>query len=96
MAEDDTAVLTEDEAAGQARVLEIAAEIEALTKQLQALHDSFPVSPLEAAMLLGEEELDVFTALRSVIECVQADRLEPAQRELKKWAVYKPPSREGK
>jgi hypothetical protein len=96
MSEGDTAVVTEAEAAGQARLLEIAAELEALSNQLQALHDSFPASPFEAAMLLGEEELDVSTALRSVIECVQADRLEPAQRELKKWAVYKPPSREGK
>jgi hypothetical protein len=96
MSEDDTAALTEAEAAGQARVLEIAAELEALSNQLQALHDSFPVSPLEAAMLLGEEELDVFTALRSVIECVLADRLEPAPRELKKWATYRPPRKEGK
>ena len=88
--------MTKAEAAGQARVLEIAAEIEALSSQLQSLHDSFPVSPSEAAMLLGEEELDVFTALRSVIECVLADRLEPAPRELKKWAAYTPSSREGK
>ncbi|HSS78616.1 MAG TPA: hypothetical protein VLV54_17965 [Thermoanaerobaculia bacterium] len=41
-------------------------------------------------MLLGEEELDVSTALRSVIECVHADRLEPALQELRKWALYKP------
>jgi len=90
MSEDDAAVLTEAEAAGQERVLEIAGEIESLSQQLLALHDSFPVSPLEAAMLLGEEDLDVFTSLRSVIECVRADRLEPALQELRKWAAYKP------
>jgi hypothetical protein len=95
MSESDTAELTEAEAAGQARVLEIAAEIEDLSRQLRTLHDSFPVSPLEAAMLLGEEDVDVFTALRSVIECVLSDRLEPAPQELRKWAVYKP-SKEGK
>jgi hypothetical protein len=90
MSESDTAELSEAEAAGQARVLEIAGELEALSSQLQALHDTFPVSHLEAAMLLGEEELDVFTALRSVIEVVMADQLQPAIRELKKWAAYEP------
>jgi hypothetical protein len=89
-AESDAAVLSEAEVAGQARVLEIAAAIEDLSRQLLALHDSFPVSPLEAAILLGEEDLDVFTALRSVIEVVRADQLDPAVRELKKWAAYKP------
>lgn len=90
MSEDDATVLSEAEVAGQARVLEIAAAIEDLSRQLLALHDSFPVSPLEAAILLGEEDLDVFTALRSVIECVLADHLEQALQELRKWAAYKP------
>jgi hypothetical protein len=90
MSEDDAAVVTEDEAAGQARLLEIAAQIESISAQLLSVHDSFQVSPREAAMLLGEEELDVSTALRSVIECVLADRLEPALQELRKWALFKP------
>ncbi|MFY9824032.1 MAG: hypothetical protein WAM82_21820 [Thermoanaerobaculia bacterium] len=41
-------------------------------------------------MLLGEADMDVATALRSITECVLADRLEPAAVELKKWAAYKP------
>jgi hypothetical protein len=90
MSEDDAAVVTEAEAAGQARVLEIAAQIEAISTHLLAVHDSFQISPREAAMLLGEEDLDVSTALRSVIECVLADHLESALQELRKWAVYKP------
>jgi hypothetical protein len=90
MSEDDAAVVTEAEAAGQARLLEIADQIEAISTQLLSVHDSFQVSPRGAAMLLGEEELDVSTALRSVIECVLADRLEPAQQELRKWAEYEP------
>jgi len=90
MSEDDAAVVTEAEAAGQARLLEIAAEIEAISGRLLSVHDSFQVSPREAAMLLGEEDLDVSTALRSVIECVLADRLEPALQELRKWALFKP------
>lgn len=43
-------------------------------------------------MLLDEEDLDVATALRSMIECVLTDRLEPALVEMRKWAAYKPPA----
>src|ERR1700686_627711 len=45
MSEDDAAVVTEAEAAGQAQLLEIATQIEAISTQLLAVHDSFPVSP---------------------------------------------------
>jgi hypothetical protein len=85
----------EDDAA-QARVFEIAAEFEALAAKLREVHDGIPVSPLEAVMLLGEEDMDVATALRSMTECVLADHLEPALVELRKWAAYKPTRRERK
>jgi hypothetical protein len=85
----------EDDAA-QARALEFAAECEALIRKLQEFHDSIPVSPGEAVMLLGEEDMDVATALRSMIECVLADGLKPALGELRKWAAYKPPGKEKK
>jgi len=86
---------TED-AAMQARASELAAETEALAAKLRDFHDSIPVSPQEAVMLLGEEDMDVATALRSTTECVLADRLKPAAVELRKWAAYKPPSKEKK
>jgi len=86
--------MTEAEAAAmQARVLEVAAGLEALIRKLQDVHDGIPVSPLEAVMLLGEEDMDVATALRSMIECVLADRLEPALRELRQGAAYKKPDK---
>ena len=86
--------MTETEAAvAQSRALELAAEVEALAAKLRAFLDGIPVSPLEAVMLLGEEDMDVATALRSMIECVLVDRLQPAAVELKKWAAYKPPTR---
>jgi hypothetical protein len=82
--------MTDAEAAGQMLVSEIADELESLNNLLQAAHDSFPASPLEAIMWVGEADMDVATALRTMIECVLADRLEPALRELRKWAAYRP------
>ncbi|HEV7506781.1 MAG TPA: hypothetical protein VGS07_17950 [Thermoanaerobaculia bacterium] len=83
-----------EDAARQARVVEFAAGLEAFTAKLQEFHDSIPVSALEALMLVGEEEMDFATSLRSTIECVLADQLKPALVELRKEAAAKPPSRE--
>ncbi|MBW8874943.1 MAG: hypothetical protein JF614_08260 [Acidobacteria bacterium] len=86
--------MTEAEAAAmQARVLEIAAGFEALIRRLQDVHDAVPISPLEPVMLLGEEDMDIATTLRSMIECVLADRLEPALRELRQGSAYKKPDK---
>jgi hypothetical protein len=41
-------------------------------------------------MLLGEAELDVAAEVRSAIECVISDRLEPAIRTLREAASYRP------
>jgi hypothetical protein len=87
--------MTDAEAAGQKLVWEIADQFENLNNLLRAVHDSFPASPLEAVILAGEADPDVATALRSTIECVLADQLEPALRELRTWAAYKPPGEEG-
>src|SRR5436189_279542 len=68
--------MTEDEAAAtEARALEFAAEFEALAARLRDFHDSIPVSPQEAVMLLGEEDMDFATALRSTIQCLLVDLL---------------------
>jgi len=86
--------MTEDEAAAaEARALEFAAELEALMAKLRDFHHGIPVSPSEAVMLLGEEDMDVGTTWRSTIECLLADRLEPALGELRKLAAYKPPAK---
>jgi hypothetical protein len=73
---------TDSEAAAQAQLQEIAAELEAAQARLRAVHASLPVSPLEPVMLVGEEELDAATEMRSVIECVLNDSLGPAIRDL--------------
>lgn len=86
--------MTEDEADGfQQRAAELAVELEALNAKFEELHDSIPVSPREDVILLGEEDLDVGTNLRSTIECVLADCLRPGLTELRKGAVYRPPGR---
>jgi hypothetical protein len=41
-------------------------------------------------MLLGEAEPDIATELRSAIECVIPDQLEPAIRTLREAADYHP------
>jgi uncharacterized protein with von Willebrand factor type A (vWA) domain len=77
--------MTETEAAAmEARGLELAAELAAFIAKLRDFHDGIPVSPSEAVMLLGEEDMDVGTTWRSTLECLLADRLEPALVELRK------------
>lgn len=73
-------------AAADARGLEIAGELEALIAKLRDFHDGIPVSPSEALMLLGEEDMDAATTWRSTLECILADRLEPALVELRRSA----------
>lgn len=58
--------------------------------RLRQIHSGLPVSPQEEAMLLGEADADVTTELRSAIECVIPDRLEPAIRTLREAAFYRP------
>jgi len=73
----------------------MAGELEALIAKLRDFHDGIPVSPSEAVMFLGEEDMDVGTTWRSTLECLLADRLEPALAELRKLAACKPPKKEG-
>ena len=62
--------------------------------RLRKIHTGLPVSPREEAMLLGEVDADLATELRSAIECVIPDRLEPAIRTLREAAAYRPGEKE--
>ena len=62
--------------------------------RLRKIHAGLPVSPREEAMLLGEADPDVATELRSAIECVIPDCLEPAIRTLREAADYRPSEKE--
>lgn len=84
--------MTEAEGAAQAELRRIVEELDAIQSRLTEIHTRLPVPPQETAMLLGEEEMDVATELRSVIECVLSDSLRPAIRDLAaaaspRWAL---------
>jgi len=74
----------------QAKLRKAVATMEAVRDRLRRLHADVPASPREEVMLLGEAEPDVATEVRSVIECVLADRIEPAIRDLAEAAAYRP------
>ncbi len=80
--------MREDEA--QEKLRKAVAEMETVRDLLRRIYADVPVSPREEVMLLGEAEPDVATEVRSVIECVLADRIEPAIQALAEAAAYKP------
>ncbi len=82
--------MTEAEAAAQAELRQAVEDLDAIRSRLATLHESLPESPEEAAMLLGEEEMDISAEVRSVIECVLADMIGPALRDLAAAASYRP------
>ena len=82
--------MTEAEAAAQADLRQIVEELDAIRARLAEIHDRLPVSSQETAMLSGGVELDVSTEVRSVIECVLHDNLQPAIRDLAVAASYRP------
>lgn len=86
MRRDDTMT----EAQAQAELQEIVRDLGAVCARLESIHDRLPVPLQETAMLLGEEEMDVSTEVRSVIECVVHDNLRPAMRDLAAAAAYLP------
>ena len=86
--------MTEAEAAAQAELSQIVVELDAIRDRLAEIHDRLPVPPEETAMLVGEEEMDVATEVRSVIECVLNDSLRPAIRDLAAAASYRPKGKE--
>jgi hypothetical protein len=87
--------MTEAEAAAQEELREIANVLSVLCVRLESIHDRLPVPLQETAMLLGEEEKDVATEIRSVVECILHDSLRPTIRDLDKAASYRPKGGEG-
>jgi hypothetical protein len=74
----------------QAKLRKTVARMEAVRDLLRRIYENVPASPREEVMLLGEAEPDVATEVRSVIECVLADRIEPAIQALAEAAAYRP------
>ena len=82
--------MRKDEDKAQAKLRKSVAKMEAVRDLLRRIYADVPVSPREEVMLLGEAEPDVATEVRSAIECVLADRIEPAIQSLAEAAAYRP------
>jgi hypothetical protein len=80
--------MTQAEIAAQAALRQIAKELDTIRRRLLDLHESLPPASLETVMLAGEEDLDVTTEVRTIIECVVQDSIQPAIRDLEAAAEY--------
>lgn len=76
------------EAAIREELERIAADMTSLRYRLWGAHTTLPVSPREEVMLLGEEEPDFATEVRSIIECVIHDAIDSAIDDLTSAARY--------
>jgi hypothetical protein len=70
------------EARAQEELRTIAEELKGIETRLRAVHQSV-AAPAEAeATQDADDEMDLATEIRTVIDCVLADNLEPAIRDL--------------
>lgn len=77
--------MAQAEAAAQAELRKIVGELESLRFRLSEIVETLPKPPGDAEY---EEEMDVATEVRSVIECVLTDNIGPAIRDLRTAASY--------
>ena len=80
--------MSEMESAARTKLGQIVESLEACRAGLVDLRSSLPASEREDVMYAGEEEWDFPTEARSVIECVLADWIGPAIRDLQEAAGY--------
>ncbi len=85
--------MSEAEAAAQAELPHIVDRLTAVRSQLRQIVESLSGDPGEEASSLGEDEMDVTTEVRSIIECVLNDSIQPAIRDLRVAAAYRVKSR---
>jgi hypothetical protein len=80
--------MSETESAIRARLHQAARLLETLDGELTAIGTTLPASEREDLMYAGEEDWDFSTEVRSVVECVRADWIGPAIRDLREAAAY--------
>ena len=90
----DVETMTKAEAAAQDELREEVERLREVYGRLLGIAKGLP-APENVAMLLGEEDPDVATEVRSVIECSLADQIGPAIRDLTTAASYRPKVRRG-
>lgn len=81
--------MTRAEVQAQQEVGEAVERLKEVRDRLLQIARRLP-APENVAMLLGEEDPDVATEVRSVIECSLADQIGPAIRDLATAASYRP------
>jgi hypothetical protein len=81
--------MTEAEAAAQAELRRIVDRLTEIRSKLRQLVESLPGDPDAEPDPLGEDEMDVTTEVRSIIECVLNDSIQPAIRDLRVAAAYR-------
>ena len=77
--------MSQAEAAAQAELREIVTGLELIRSRLLEILETLPKPPGDVE---NEEEMDVATEVRSVIECVLTDNIRPAIRDLRTAASY--------
>ena len=80
--------MSDVESATRARLHRIAEALETLDGELTEIGTGLPASEREDLMYAGEEDWDFPTEVRSVVECVRADWIGPAIRDLREAAGY--------
>ena len=77
------------EAAAQDELQEIVGKLKDIERRLRKIHQRLPAPSDAETAQEPEGEQDVSTVIRSVIECVLADSLEPAMRDLQAASLYR-------
>jgi hypothetical protein len=70
----------------RAELNQLAADLEAIRDRLSGLRANLPASPREDVMFAGEEDFDFVTAVRTGLECILADAISAAIRDLRNLA----------
>jgi hypothetical protein len=76
------------EATARGELREIVDELKGIERRLRAIHQGLPTPPDAATAPEVEDDKDVSTEIRSVIECVLTDSLGPAARDLQAASLY--------
>jgi hypothetical protein len=81
--------MSDAETAAQAELPHIVDRLTAVRSQLRQIVESLAAGPEVDASALDEDEMDVKTEVRSIIECVLNDSIQPAIRDLRVAAAYR-------
>lgn len=80
--------MSDVERAARTRLQRVIEALQTVDGELSAIRTALPVSEREDLMYAGEEDWDFPTEVRSVIECVLADWIGPAIRDLRDAAAF--------